>query len=125
MEPIVITVPSLAEQIIFVAAGMLGILAQTMVKAKSVAEAKNANPSFQYWLENMKANQLPIAINVLAYIALVLVWWTNGIDFLGLYRGVFNGLTFFIGYGSNSIFGFMMRERVEARLNPNQAVKEQ
>jgi hypothetical protein len=97
----------------FALLGILGIVMHVMAKVME----QDGRTLAALW-EYVKLNNLTVLYSILAYIAIVALWQTEGFDLLGFAKGQLTGATVLIAYVSTSLFKTAVEIRTKSKDQP-------
>ncbi len=97
----------------FALLGLLGIVMHVMAKVME-QEGRTVAAMWEY----VKANNLTVLYSILAYVAIVALWQTEGFELLGFVKGEVNGATILIAYVSTSLFKTAVEIRTKSKEQP-------
>lgn len=92
---------------LYVFLGALGVLLRIMVK---VAKERKGKTLKDFWIY-VKDDSLIVTIAYFSYFLAIALWWSVGIDFMGLYKGSLTAMTIFVGVGAERILATAMKEK--------------
>jgi hypothetical protein len=80
--------------------GLVGILFHIWTKP---------TPDVTFW-NYVKSHKADVLFAVLSYFVLLFFWIDSGIEFFGMVKNVPSGLTFMLGYFSQSVLGHLIKQ---------------
>ncbi len=97
----------------FALLGLLGIVLHAM---GTVAEQGGRTLGAMWVYVN--ENSLTIIYSLLAYVAIIAFWQTEGLDFIGMVQGHLTGGTVIVAYASDSLFKKAVSIRTASKEKP-------
>ena len=99
---------SLYTNLIFSFLGLLGLTMRTMIKV-----IRKGGKKIKDLIRYLKNDSLIVLFSFGCYATVILIWWFQGLETLGLYKGSLNISTVFIGLGAESILSTYMKEKLK------------
>lgn len=92
----------------FAILGLVGILLHLAVKTWELGGRQITDLS-----EFVRKNSLSLVISICSYIAIIMLWHTEGLDFLGWRKGDLTGSTIIVAYVATSLFKSLVGSRLK------------
>lgn len=91
---------------IFAIMGCFGILLKIAIQL-----VKNKKKKISDFIEYINEDSLVVLVSFGCYIVIIVMWWIEGLDFFGMFKGVLNAMTFFVGLGAERMLATAMKEK--------------